>query len=135
MRSRGRTLIAVMCSVWILAGCGEGDAPEGKLYTVENGKVDAKTLQGWETWRAAGCQRCHDDTGRTVAMGPSLTESLKKLSRKDFKTTVLEGRADKGMPGFDEDQQVVDNLDHLYAYLKGRSDGAIPAGKLKAIDS
>lgn len=135
MRSRGRTLVAIIGSIWILAGCGEGDEPAGKLYTVENGKVDAKTLQGWETWRAAGCQRCHDDQGRAVAMGPSLVESLKKLSRKDFKTTVLKGRPDKGMPGFGEDEQVVDNLDHLYAYLKGRSDGAIPAGKLTAIGS
>ena len=37
------------------------------------------------------------------------------------------------MPSFGDDQQVVDNLDHLYAYLKGRSDGAIPPGKLAAI--
>ena len=133
MRSRGRTLVAIIGSVWILAGCGESDELTGKLYTVENGKVDAKTLQGWETWRAGGCQRCHDDLGRGVAMGPSLVESLKKLSRKDFKSTVVEGRADKGMPSFGEDQQVVDNLDHLYAYLKGRSDGAIPPGKLAAI--
>jgi hypothetical protein len=68
-------------------------------------------------------------------MGPSLAESLKKLSRKDFETTVVKGRLDKGMPGFEEDQQVIDNLDSLYAYLKGRSDGAIPPGKLAAIGS
>lgn len=130
---KARMWVVIIGSVWILAGCGADDEPAGKLYTVENGKVDAKTLQGWETWRAAGCQRCHDDQGRTLAMGPSLVESLKKLSRKDFKTTVVDGRPDKGMPGFGEDPQVMDNLDQLYAYLKGRSDGAIPPGKPTAI--
>jgi hypothetical protein len=29
------------------------------------------------------------------------------------------------MPSFKESKQVMDNIDHLYAYLKGRSDGAI----------
>jgi hypothetical protein len=38
---------------------------------------------------------------------------------------VTEGRLEKGMPSFKTSQQVMDNLDHLYAYLKGRSDGAI----------
>jgi mono/diheme cytochrome c family protein len=121
--------------VWLLAGCGEGKEDAGKPYKVENGKVDAKTMQGWQTWRAAGCQRCHDDTGRSVAMGPALVESLKKLSRSDFKSTVMKGRLDKGMPAFGEDQQVADNVDALYAYLKARSDGAIPPGKPTALGS
>ena len=136
MRSMRTTLVAAIGSAWILAGCSQGDeAAGGKLYTVENGKVDAKTLQGWETWRAAACQRCHEDKPRSGAVGPSLVESLKTLSRSDFKTAVLKGRVEKGMPGFADDQKVVDNLDNLYAYLKGRSDGAIPPGKLNAIGS
>jgi mono/diheme cytochrome c family protein len=127
--------VAIVVGVWLLAGCGEGQEDVGKPYTVENGKVDAKTLQGWQTWRAAGCQRCHDDTGRSVAMGPSLVESLKKLSRSDFKSTVMKGRMDKGMPAFGDDPQVADHLEALYAYLKARSDGAIPPGKPTALGS
>src|SRR5689334_319122 len=34
--------------------------PNGGLYTVKDGnKVDPKTLQGWKTWRALACERCH----------------------------------------------------------------------------
>lgn len=134
MSGRTGTWAAVIVGAVLLGGCG-GDAEDaGKPYTVEGSKVDAKTLQGWKTWNAAGCQRCHDDQGH-VAMGPSLVVSLKTLPRSDFKKTIVKGRPDKGMPSFGEDQQVVDNLDSLYAYLKGRSDGAIPAGKLTAIGS
>jgi len=46
----------------------------------------------------------------------------------------LDGRVEKGMPGFSAVQTVVDNIDNLYAYLKGRSDGAIKPGKLKGIE-
>ena len=35
-------------------------AASGGLYKVEDGnKVDPKTLDGWKTWRALACERCH----------------------------------------------------------------------------
>jgi hypothetical protein len=46
---------------------------------------------------------------------------------------VLEGRVEKGMPNFGGVKSVADNIDNLYAFLKGRSDGAIATGHLKAI--
>jgi len=46
----------------------------------------------------------------------------------------LDGRHENGMPGFRSVKTVVDNIDNLYAYLKGRSDGAIKPGKLKGIE-
>ena len=39
----------------------------------------------------------------------------------------------KGMPAWKESKQVVENLDHLYAYLKGRSDGAITRAKVELL--
>lgn len=97
---------------------------------VDGNKVDARTMSGWRTWRALACERCHG-AQQEGAVGPALTTSLKGLSKEDFKKTVLQGRIDKGMPNFDGSQQVVDNIDNLYAYLKGRSDGAIAPGKLQ----
>jgi mono/diheme cytochrome c family protein len=94
-------------------------------YKVVDGyKVDAETMKGFRTWRAAACDRCHGPNQEGL-VGPSLLNSLKTLSKDDFKKTVTEGRLEKGMPSFKTSQQVMDNLDHLYAYLKGRSDGAI----------
>jgi hypothetical protein len=35
------------------------------------------------------------------------------------------------MPNFDGSKQVSENIDNLYAYLKGRSDGAIKPGRVE----
>jgi cbb3-type cytochrome c oxidase subunit III len=107
-----------------------GGAP---LYTVVDGNhVDSHTMNGWRTWRAMACERCHG-ANQEGLVGPSLVDDLKTLSRDDFNKCVLEGKVDKGMPNFGEVKTVVDNLDNLYAFLKGRSDGAIPTGHLKEI--
>jgi mono/diheme cytochrome c family protein len=99
---------------------------------VDGSKVDTATLNGWRAWRALACERCHGPNQEGM-VGPSLINSLKVLSKDDFKTTVMKGRAEKGMPNFDGAKQVVDNIDGLYAYLKGRSDGAINPGKVTEI--
>jgi len=103
---------------------------EEKLYQVQEGnKVDAATLDGWRTWRALACERCHGNQQQGL-VGPSLLEALKRLSRDEFKATVLKGRPEKGMPNFDGSKMVTENINGLYAYLKGRSDGAIKPGHL-----
>jgi mono/diheme cytochrome c family protein len=106
---------------------------ETDLYTVVDGyKVDAGTMQGFRTWRAVACDRCHGANQQGL-VGPSLLESMKVLSRAEFDKTILDGRLEKGMPGWKESKQVVDNLDHLYAYLKGRSDGVITRAKVELL--
>lgn len=106
----------------------------GKLYTVSEGnKVDELTLKGWKTWRAMACERCHG-ANQEGLVGPSLIDSLKVLTKDQFKTTVLNGRVEKGMPNFGGSQRVVDNIDNLYAYLKGRSDGAIKPGHVHSME-
>ena len=64
-------------------------------------------------------------------MGPSLVESLKTLSKEDFVKTVRDGRLEKGMMSFKTSEMVMSNIDNLYAYLKGRSDGAITRAKVE----
>jgi mono/diheme cytochrome c family protein len=109
-------------------------AADAVPYKVADGnKVDAQTLSGWKTWRALACERCHG-AAQEGMVGPSLVNSLKVLTKDQFKQTVLHGRIDKGMPNFDGSKMVVENIDNLYAYLKGRSDGAIQPGRLTEID-
>lgn len=108
---------------------------EDKLYTVVDGyKVDPGTMKGFRAWRAAACDRCHGPNQEGM-VGPSLIESLKVLTKEEFVKTVLEGRLEKGMVSFKENPQVVQNMDALYAYLKGRSDGAITRAKVQEISS
>ena len=108
-------------------------AADAAPYKVVDGnKVDAQTLSGWKTWRAMACERCHG-AAQEGMVGPSLVNSLKVLSKDEFKAAVLKGRIEKGMPNFDTSKMVNENIDSLYAYLKGRSDGAIEPGRLQEI--
>jgi mono/diheme cytochrome c family protein len=107
-------------------------ADPAPYHVAEGNKVDPQTLNGWRTWRALACERCHG-AAQEGLVGPSLVESLKVLSKDQFKQTVLKGRIEKGMPNFDGSKMVVENIDNLYSYLKGRSDGAIRPGRLQEI--
>jgi mono/diheme cytochrome c family protein len=119
----------VMFSVALLAVAARADQPPG-VYTVKDGnKVDDKTLQGWKTWRAMDCERCHGPEQEGL-VGPSLVNSLKVLSKDDFHTTITNGRPEKGMPNFGGVPLVQKNWENLYNYLKGRSDGKIAPGHL-----
>jgi cytochrome c553 len=102
-----------------------------KLYTVVDGyKVDAETMKGFRAWRAAACDRCHG-ANQEGMVGPSLIASLKTLTKDEFVKVVRDGRLDKGMQSFGTSPQVMENMNQLYAYLKGRSDGAITRAKVE----
>jgi len=122
--------VAVLCSA-ALMGLVQGADKKPALYTVVDGnKVDPNTLKGFRTWRSAACDRCHG-ANQEGMVGPSLINSLKTLSHDDFVKVVRDGRLDKGMPAFGTNPAVAANVDALYAYLKGRSDGAIKSAKVQ----
>lgn len=132
-------LTALFAALVVLAASGTGvaQAPpagaEAAPYRVVDGnKVDARTMGGWRAWRAAACDRCHGRDQQGM-VGPSLVESLKTMSKKEFMACVLEGRAAKGMPNFDGSPVVVTHIDGLYGFLKGRSDGMIESGRLQEL--
>ena len=125
-------LAAVACGILPFTsalGQAAGTAP---YQVVDGNKVDAHTMNGWRTWRALACERCHG-AAQEGLVGPALVDSLKVLTKDQFKETVLKGRIDKGMPNFGGSKMVVENIDNLYAYLQGRSDGAIQPGRLQEI--
>lgn len=129
----------VLLSLIVAAGLTGGaittaSAADAPLYTVVDGtKVDANTLKGFKTWRAAACDRCHGPNQEGM-VGPSLIESLKVLSKDDFVKTLADGRLEKGMPSWSTNPGVMNNMDALYAYLKGRSDGKITSAKVTGIE-
>jgi mono/diheme cytochrome c family protein len=129
-----------LCLLPFIAGAANAQAQAATaatastpLYTVQDGyKVDSETMKGFRTWRAAACDRCHG-ANQEGLVGPSLVNSLKTLTKEEFVTTVTNGRLDKGMQSFGNSPVVMENIDHLYAYLKGRSDGAITRAKVEEI--
>ena len=119
------------CALLCMGGAVAAHAEDTKPYKVVDGyKVDSETMKGFRAWRAAACDRCHG-ANQEGLVGPSLVNSLKTLSKDDFVKTVTNGRLDKGMQSFGNSPVVMDNINQLYAYLKGRSDGAITRAKVE----
>lgn len=105
-------------------------APE--VTVVDGYRVDADTFAGYKVWKAQNCGGCHgiEQQGLT---GPSLLESLKRLSKDDFTRTVLEGRPARRMPSFGHVPSVAARIDQLYVYLKGRADGVITQAQVEPL--
>jgi mono/diheme cytochrome c family protein len=129
-------LVAALATVTGAAAAQSTPAPAAPasgepLYKVVEGyKVDPGTMKGFRAWRAAACDRCHG-ANQEGLVGPSLVASLKTLSKEEFVKTVRDGRLEKGMQSFGTSPVVMENIDSLYAYLKGRSDGAITRAKVE----
>ena len=111
-----------------------GAESEQKPYTVENGKVDQKTYNGWRRYTES-CMRCHGPDGAGSSYAPDLVESAKKMSKDQFEDIVINGRtnvsasSEKVMPPFGEVEDVVLYLDDIWAYLKARADGVLGRGR------
>ncbi|MDR5857209.1 c-type cytochrome [Caballeronia sp. LZ062] len=126
--------IALVASSMPFAQTSSGQMKPVAYQVVDGNKVDNDTLQGWRTWRALACERCHGAKQEGL-VGPSLVDAFKTLDKNEFHRTVFGGRVDKGMPDFSASQMMQKNWENLYAYLKGRSDGKINPGDLQAIDA
>ena len=134
---RALALLFAFCSLGFapqLCAQAKGDgAPGAAPYKVIDGfKVDSNTMNGFRAWRAAACDRCHGANQQGL-VGPSLLETFKTLSKEEFVKTVTDGRLEKGMPSFKTSQTVMDNIDGLYAYLKGRSNGDITQARVQEL--
>jgi len=107
---------------------------DAKPYTVKDGDhVDDNTYKGY-LYYGDQCLRCHGPDGDGSSYAPALTQSLKVMNKEQVENTVINGRKDvntasqKVMPAFGTNEDVVENLDNIYAYLKARSDRALPPG-------
>ncbi|AXK67722.1 MULTISPECIES: c-type cytochrome [Burkholderia] len=135
MKGRAILMRALLPAFFVTLPAAHAETGSAAAYKVVDGsKVDANTLQGWKTWRALACERCHGAKQEGM-VGPSLIDALKTLDKTEFHRTVFGGRVDKGMPDFSSSAMMQKNWEYLYAYLKGRSDGKINPGDLKAIDA
>ncbi len=112
---------------------GESTDPDARPYTVQDGKIDKATYRGYLYYGDA-CMRCHGPDGAGSSYAPSLVDSLKVLTKEQFVETVINGKQEvntaqqRVMPGLGTNEDVVYNLDNIYAYLKARSDGALGRG-------
>jgi mono/diheme cytochrome c family protein len=114
------------CAVGIGAG-PQVDAVDGKFYQVVDGKVDARTYNGFRRYHA-GCNHCH---GRTAWVRCSGLPSWKSFPMSKHSGAVRDGRFNgpSVMKGFADDPNVAPYVDDIYAYPQARADGVLGRGR------
>jgi methanol metabolism-related c-type cytochrome len=133
MFRRTITCVAVLA---VLAGVGvtRAYADEKTPYTIQNGKVDKGTYNGYRRY-ASTCHVCHGPDGLGSSFAPALADSLKRLSYEEFVSTVAGGKQSeiggvlRVMPAWATNPDVMDYIDDIYGYLKARADGVLPPGR------
>ena len=103
-------------------------APGARLYRIVDGKVDARTYNGFRRFHA-GCNHCHGQDGLGSTFGPSLVDRLPDLDA--FRRIVRDGTGGGTamMKGFADDPNVAPYIDDIFAYLQARHDGALDRGR------
>jgi mono/diheme cytochrome c family protein len=120
-----RTQVGWVALVTALALCGAAQAQERAP------RVSAAEYEGWRQY-SVHCARCHgqDVTGNPVAA--HLLESARAdgpvATKEAFTNVVTEGRVSKGMPAFKAIMKP-EQIEAVYAYVKGRADGRIAVGR------
>jgi len=99
----------------------------------EGAVVSAAEYEGWRQY-SVQCARCHGQDALPNPVAANLLVSLAPggpaADKATFTKVVMEGRPDRGMPPF-KDIMTPEQVDAVYAYLKGRAEKRIPAGRPK----
>ena len=122
-RPTGSMVMAVMLAPWGAVGAQE---------RVQ--RVSAQEYEGWRQY-SVQCARCH---GQDVVGNPVAAHLLESTgsggpvaTKEAFTKVVAEGRVTKGMPAF-RDIMTPEQIEAVYAYVKGRADGRIFVGRSAA---
>lgn len=118
------------------AGNDKADKPYGTIEcnaARTQCKVDQKVYTGYQLF-SENCLRCHGQGAEGSSFAPSLVDRLQTTVHNldQFRQVVANGKsANIGgvlyvMPAWSWNKTVMANMDSLYAYLKARSDGALP---------
>jgi mono/diheme cytochrome c family protein len=113
------------------AGAAKPSQPSGQAAVGQGLKVSAIEYEGWRQY-SVNCARCH---GQDVLPNPVAANLLVSLgpngpvnTPEKFRQITSEGRPDRGMPAF-KALLTPAQIDAMHAYVKGRADGRIPAGR------
>ena len=154
-------LLLVCTSATLAAPAAERSSDTKTPYRIVDGNVDESTFLGWRAFHSA-CHACHGVDATGTAVAPSLVESVKTMSARDFSIKVLtsyrivvpagEAGSDSGvirntvidevlrrergeliMPAWEGQTKMRPHVLDLYAYLRARADGALGPGKPQEI--
>ena len=121
---------------WVILGAAavsldaaaQEDGLPAKFYRIVDGKVDARTYNGFRRYHAV-CVHCHGPDGMGSTFAPSLVTELPDIL--SFRRIVRDGRSSGAsvMKGFAGDPNVAPYVDDIYAYLQARADGVLGRGR------
>ncbi len=121
---------ARMCVALALGAVAVGGSSRPASAQEKQGRQATRIeYEGWRQYMVH-CARCHGDDAVGGVMAPDLRGSVAKgrVARASFHAVVVNGRRDKGMPGFKgtlEDDQIK----KILAYVSARGKGDLPAGR------
>ncbi len=114
---------------------GKWVLPDGTIsyHVKKDGGLDWYTYSGFKRYHdAGGCTQCHGPAGKGSTFGPELVEWLKNKDYATFQDIVADGRIIRKpgggksvMPALRGNKNVMCFLEDIYAYLRGRSQGAM----------
>jgi mono/diheme cytochrome c family protein len=118
-----------MCSLSLLVILTGGIA--GQAAGQEGGKVSALEFEGWRQY-SVQCARCHGQDALPNPVAANLLVSMAPggptADKATFTKVVMDGRPDRGMPAFAK-TMTPEQVEAVYAYLKGRAEKRIPTGQ------
>jgi mono/diheme cytochrome c family protein len=131
VRLRQGTILSSIVVFALAIGTGavsQDGAFGGKFYQIVDGKVDARTYNGYRRYHG-GCNHCHGQDGMGSTFGPSLVDGLVDIDA--FRRIVRDGQSTGSsiMKGFADDPNVAPFVDDIYAYLQARADSALGRGR------
>ncbi len=122
------TLGRMFSLVFVIAGVTAADAA-GQ----ERGGVSAVEYEGWRQYNVH-CARCHGQDALPNPVAANLLVSVAPggpvAEQSAFVQVVTEGRTGRGMPAF-KDIMTPEQIEAVYAYVRGRAEKRIPAGRPK----
>jgi mono/diheme cytochrome c family protein len=103
----------------------------------DGAKVSAAEYEGWRQY-SVQCARCHGQDALPNPVAANLLVSLAPggpaADKATFTKIVTNGAEGRGMPAFAK-VMTPDQVDAVYAYLKGRAEKRIPPGRPKSPSS
>ncbi|MBI3930882.1 MAG: cytochrome c, partial [Chloroflexi bacterium] len=113
MRKLAILLTLLIAGLFLISCAGAQPTPTQPAPTPETSAIDAAKLF------ATNCAVCHGEKRQGVSgLGPALTPtSLTKLSDAEVKSTILKGRSNTAMAGF-EGRLSAEEIDALIQLIK-----------------
>jgi cytochrome c len=123
--------ISVLALLDAAALVGQQPAPTPKPAAGETVSASQVEYDGWKVYHSY-CDRCHGPDAGGSTFAPDLRKSVgaNGMTDSEFTSVVRDGRTDKGMPAF-QTTLTDPQFDQLYAYVTGRSTGALGPGRPK----